>query len=42
MHYIDVTHKPDGGANCQWTLQKQILGSVPVKAETVDHKGEVF
>ena len=41
MHYIDVTHKPDGNANCQWTLRKRILGSMPVASGSIDHIGDV-
>ena len=41
MHWIEVTTKPDGNANCQWNLRKRILGAVPVEAESVNHEGAV-
>lgn len=37
MHWIDVSGAR--GAT-QWTLRNRILGSIPVQAATIDHKGE--
>ena len=37
MHWIDVS-RTDAG--CEWKLRNRILGSIPVNAENVDHKGE--